>query len=362
MNSRQIRSSKCLAVECPEIAAQWHPTKNGEMNPRDITSHSSRKIWWRCEKGHEWQATVYHRTKKHSGCPYCSGRYPIKGENDLETLYPELVKEWNHEKNGSLKPNNCKPGSNRKVWWICPKGHEWQTLVYHRALRRTGCPYCAGNLVLPGENDLLTLFPEIATELDIRKNQGVSPSELCAKSGKSVWWQCKEGHSWKTAIISRTNLKSGCPFCAGKQAIAGENDLGTLRPDLAAEWHPSKNKDFTPSECTFSSGRKVWWICKEGHEWRAVVSTRTGKDRCGCPYCSGRYAISGVNDLETVNPELATEWHTKKNKLIHPSNVLPNSNKKVWWRCNICGYEWRAQISGRSVRGSGCPRCLGRVK
>lgn len=433
MNSRQIKRGNTLVVEFPEIAAQWHPTKNGDLspfsigsssaasvwwvcikghewktqvhhrtkentgcpycsgrlpikgendfktlypglssewcheknnglNPEDISPHSSRKIWWKCEKGHEWQATPYHRTKKRSGCPYCSGRYPIKGENDLETLYPGLVKEWDYEKNGSLKPSDCKPGSNRKVWWKCKKGHKWQTLIYHRALRGTGCPYCAGNLVMPGENDLLTLFPEIAAEFDGSKNEELDPSELCGKSRKKVWWRCKKGHSWQASVISRTNLNAGCPFCAGKLPVPGENDLGTLRPDLAAEWHPDRNRGFTPSDCTISSGRKVWWYCKEGHEWQSVVSSRTGKDSCGCPYCYGRYAISGVNDLETVDPELATEWHPTKNKMVHPSNVLPNSNKKAWWKCTVCGYEWRALISGRSSQGRGCPRCSGRVK
>lgn len=433
MNSRQSKRDKCLAAEFPEIAAQWHPTKNGELSPHgigsissakvwwtceeghewqaqvrhraidgngcpycsgrypvkgindletiypelakewnpdknggihpwDVTAYSSRKIWWRCEKGHEWQTAVCHRAKNHSGCPYCSGRYPVKGENDLETLYPGLVKEWDYEKNGSLRPSDCKPGSNRKVWWKCKKGHGWQTLVYHRTLRGTGCPYCAGNLVLPGENDLLTLFPEIAAEFDGNKNEELNPSEMCGKSGKKVWWRCEKGHSWQASVISRTNLNAGCPFCAGKLPVPGENDLGTLRPDLAVEWHPDRNKSFTPSDCTISSGRKVWWRCKEGHEWQSVVSARTGKDNCGCPYCSGRYAISGVNDLETVNPELAAEWHPTKNKMVHPSNVLPNSNKKAWWQCSICGYEWRSQVCGRSARGSGCPRCTGRVK
>ena len=103
------------------------------------------------------------------------------------------------------------------------------------------------------------------------------------------------------------------------------------------------------------------WSCREGHEWKSVVSARTGKDNCGCPYCYGRYAVPGVKDLETVNPELASEWHPTKNK-TKPSRILPNSNKKAWWLCPECGYEWRTLITSRSARGSGCPRCLGRVR
>lgn len=193
------------------------------------------------------------------------------------------------------------------------------------------------------------------------KNAGITPAEICAKSGKKIWWRCKKGHSWQAPVISRTNLKAGCPICAGQRTLPGENDLATLRPDLVAEWHPSKNRDFKPSDCTISSGRKVWWRCKEGHEWQSVVSARTGKDSCGCPYCYGRYAVTGVNDLEAVKPELALEWHPTKNKM-KPSQILPNSNKKAWWLCPECGYEWRTLIPSRSARGSGCPRCAGRVR
>ena len=361
MNSRRIDKDKSLAALYPEIAAQWHPAMNGDLTPYDVGNGSNVKVWWMCDKGHKWQAMPCHRTKHRSGCPYCSGRYAIKGENDLETLYPDLVKEWNYERNGDLQPYDCKPFSNRKVWWICKEGHEWQTEVYHRTGRGTGCPYCSGNIVIPGKTDLQTLFPEIACEFDADKNKETTPSQVCAKSGKKIWWLCNKGHSWQASVISRTNLKAGCPFCVGKHPVPGVNDLATLRPDLAAEWHTEKNRNFTPTDCTISSGRKIWWRCREGHEWQSVVSARTGKDNCGCPYCCGRYAISGINDLEIVNPELASEWHPTKNK-AKPSHILPNSNKKAWWLCPECGYEWRTLITSRSARGSGCPRCAGRVR
>ena len=356
-----VRGVNDLETIYPELAREWSPDKNGGTAPWEVTSHSSRKVWWRCEKGHEWQAAVCHRAKNHSGCPYCSGRYPVKGENDLETLYPDLVKEWNYEKNRGFSPSDCKAGSNKKVWWVCGEGHEWQTLVYHRTSRGTGCPYCSGNIVIPGKTDLLTLFPEISSEFDAGKNDRITPETICAKSGRKVWWLCSKGHSWQAPVISRTKLRAGCPFCVGQCTVPGENDLATLRPDLAAEWHSSKNRDFKPSDCTISSGRKVWWRCREGHEWQSVVSARTGKDNCGCPYCYGRYAVPGVNDLETVNPKLALEWHPTKNK-TKPSQIMPNSNKKAWWLCPECGYEWRTLIPSRSARGSGCPRCAGRVR
>ena len=130
-----------LETTNPELAQQWHPTKNGEASPYDVSDGSSVKAWWLCNKGHEWQAATCHRTRNHSGCPYCSGRYAIKDENDLATLYPDLVKEWNYEKNGNLRPEQFAAYSSKKVWWKCKKGHEWQARIADRNKGR-GCPIC----------------------------------------------------------------------------------------------------------------------------------------------------------------------------------------------------------------------------
>ena len=342
----------------PEIAKQWNYNRNGGSKPLDYKGGSSKKVWWICEKGHEWCVSITHRTSRGSGCPYCSGRYAITGENDLETLYPEIAKQWDYEKNGERVPSNYKPYSNVKVWWKCNKGHRWKISIYSRIGKGTGCPYCAKLIVIPGKTDLQTLFPNIANEYDYEKNKGTSAMDLCAKSNKKVWWKCKEGHSWEASVISRTNLKSGCPYCAGQRPVIGVNDLGTLYPELAAEWNIEKNKKLKPQDCTISSGKRVWWICSKGHEWQTVINTRTGKNKCGCPYCSGRYAINGVNDLQTINSELALEWHPYKNRILKPSDVLPNSNKKVWWICEK-GHEWQSAVNHRS-RGRGCPYCVGK--
>lgn len=355
-----ITGENDLQTLFPVIAQEWNFEKNKDITPNKVKPGSSKKVWWKCKKGHEWQAIVYHRTKNNSKCPYCSGRYAIMGENDLQTLMPNIAKEWHPIKNKELLPTDVKPGSNIKVWWHCKEGHEWKAAVVDRTRKNgSNCPYCSGNINIKGKTDLQTLFPEIAAEFNNEKNVGVSPSELFAKSGKKFWWNCNNGHSWQASVISRTNLKAGCPFCAGQRPVLGENDLKTLRPDLALEWHPNKNRNFTPSDCTISSGRKIWWKCKKGHEWQSVVSTRTGKDNCGCPYCTGRYAVSGKNDLATLKPNLVKEWNYKKNKSLLISEIKISSNKRVWWICEN-GHEWKTSISSRTKeKGTSCPYCSG---
>lgn len=105
-------------------------------------ANSHKKMWWKCNKGHEWQATIASRNKG-SGCPYCAGKKVLKGYNDLQTVNPTLASEQNYGKNGNLVPDKLTANSSKKVWWKCEKGHEWEAQVYNRNNGR-GCPYCAG--------------------------------------------------------------------------------------------------------------------------------------------------------------------------------------------------------------------------
>ena len=194
----------------PEIAKEWHYEKNGNLKPENVTANTTKKVWWICHKGHEWQATIASRNRNH-GCPYCAGRYPVTGENDLLTVNPTLASEWNYEKNKELKPEHLTPNSGKKVWWICSQKHEWQAAIYSRS-SGCGCPYCAGNKVLRGYNDLQTVNPTLATEWNYEKNDGLTPLDVLPNSDKKVWWKCCKGHEWQSTIGHR-NHGRGCPKC-----------------------------------------------------------------------------------------------------------------------------------------------------
>lgn len=114
-----------FATTHPELAKQWHPTKNGALTPQDVTAGTHRKVWWMCEKGHEWQAAVFSRTANGAGCPVCAGKVIAPGENDLRTIYPSIAREWHPTRSGTRTPGNISPYSNRKVWWVCEKGHPY---------------------------------------------------------------------------------------------------------------------------------------------------------------------------------------------------------------------------------------------
>lgn len=116
----------------------------------------------------------------------------------------------------------------------------------------------------------------------------------------------------------------------------------------------------TPKNVNGGSHLKVWWLCEKGHEWQADVNNRVLKN-IGCPICSGKKVLAGFNDLGTLMPELAAEWHPIKNGALKASDVRPGSNKKAWWLCPVCGHEWQAVINSRS-QGHGCPNCNNRKK
>jgi len=468
-----------LQASNPVLAKEWNYEKNDGLTPVDVTPNSGKKVWWKCSDGHEWQATINSRNKGHR-CPYCSGLYVIKGENDLQTINPVLAKEWNYEKNNKFTPLNVSSNSEKKVWWKCPKGHEWQATISNRNKGR-GCPVCNSerqtsfpeyvivfylkkyglevihsyreqgyelDIYIPSKkiaieydgsfwhenktkkdleknqkcvkdgiklyriregltplndssidyiiqenredfskaleevlyeiigtnidvdiekdsiaienlrqytekhNSILFSNSEIAKEWNYEKNGNIKPEHLSTNSNKKVWWKCSNGHEWQANIDSRTR-GSGCPYCSGRYTIKGENDLQIGNPTLAKEWNYEKNDGLTPVDVTPNSGKKVWWKCSQGHEWQAKIYHRNNGS--GCPYCSGRYAVKGKNDLQTVNPTLAAEWNYEKNNGLNPEDVLPNSGQKVWWKCSQ-GHEWQAVIQNRT-NGRGCPYC-----
>lgn len=545
----------------PNIASEWDYEKNGEKTPANYTVRSGERVWWKCKRNHSWEAVIASRTgNKYVGCPYCSGLLPIEGETDLLTTNPELISEWNYEKDTLLTPNMVKAGSSDKVWWICDKGHEWQAVISSRTVNESGCPFCSGRYAIQGENDLMSVDSPLLKEWNYDRNGRLTPSDFKEHSARKIWWKCKKGHEWCSSISDRSR-GDGCPYCSGKRVLVGFNDLAHINPYIAKEWNYEKNGNKIPQKYTCKSGIKVWWKCEKGHEWKTSISNRSRGDGCpkcnsgirtsfpeqaiyfyvkkiypdavnrctdvlpngmeidifipsinvgieydgsvwhesdkalekevkkyieckrndiflirvkekggnarenscdvmlriddsfnneaysslfmqlskyikipneidvkndrvniqenykteiknnsfgskyadlvvewdsekngmltpymfssnsgeriwwkccknhswqttistrakgsGCPYCSGRYAIKGENDLQTLRPEIASEWNYNKNGNLLPCEFKSQSNKKVWWKCKE-GHEWEAIIANRTRRGDGCPVC-----
>ena len=239
-------------------------------DPKKYKANSNKKMPWICDKNHKWEISIGSRNGKKTGCPYCSGRLAITGENDLQTVNPELAKEAD-----GWDPSTVLPNSNKKRGWKCKKGHKWDAHPNNRTNGK-GCPYCNGLLVITGENDLQTVNPELAKEAD-----GWDPSTVLPNSNKKRGWKCKKGHKWDAHPANRT-MGKGCPYCANQKVLTGFNDLKTKFPIIAKEangWDPRK---VLPSLT-----KSKPWKCECGYEWSVSPKVRTSNDPpTGCPKCA----------------------------------------------------------------------------
>jgi superfamily II DNA or RNA helicase len=358
---QRVSTTNSLAGLYPDVAAEWHPTKNGGLTPDRVVAGSSAKAWWTCANGpdHEWSAVIGNRAKLQAGCPFCAGQR-ASVTNSLANLFPEVAAEWHPTKNGVLTPEKVVAGSNAKAWWKCPKGpdHEWQATLNNRTASRSGCPCCA-NQQVSVTNSLATVFPAVAAEWHPTKNGDLKPERVIAGSDIKAWWVCPRGpdHEWQATVGSRTFGGRGCPQCRGFR-VSVTNSLAARHPNLAAEWHPTKNGTLTPEQVVTGAKKKIWWKCLQGpdHEWEAIVSDRTGK-QSGCPFCAGRLP-SVTNSLANLFPEVAAEWHPTKNGDLTPDRVPAGTNTHAWWQCRKePSHEWQARVVSRTGRGLGCPLC-----
>lgn len=293
-SGQSLSYSSSLAAKFPDIASQWLSEKN-DIGPDNVFPSSEKKIWWRCDKGHMWRATVLARTHGNN-CPYCGNRKILSGFNDLKSANPSFLSEWVYSKN-STTPDKVFTKSTKKVWWRCAHGHEYEASPYYRWIGE-GCPYCAGKKPVVGVNDFLSTNPALAIEWDYGRNGDLTPNSVKAGSNKKVWWKCKKcGRQWQATIWSRTQGR-GCPYCSGKKAIVGLNDICTTHPQLIEEWNYSKNQD-APETKTHGSRYRAWWKCKLcGFEWQTTISTRCSGS--GCPKCAGKRSIGDKDVYKEV--------------------------------------------------------------
>lgn len=197
-------------------------------------------------------------------------------------------------------------------------------------------------------------------EWDEIQNGDLSPQDIPYGSSKLIHWKCMNGHSWTANLNNRTNsnLKSGCPYCAGLRAIPGVNDFATRHPQLLPEWAEDLNIGIDCHSVGEFSNKQVWWRCKAGHTWKARIADRVINED-GCPYCANRKILPGYNDLASVAPDLAAEWNYERNSAKRPDKILFGSSVSVWWKCRL-GHEWKTSIDNRYTKKSKCPYCTGR--
>ncbi len=209
---RKPRPGQSLADRFPDIAAQWHPTRNGALTPAQIMPASNTKTWWRCRDGHEWEATVAGRTSSRgSGCPVHAGRQVVMGVNDLATRFPDIAAQWHPTRNEHTS-DDVVAGSATRVWWRCDLGHEWVATINNRTSRGSGCPVCAGKRPFTEATTLAAQLPELAAQWHPHNNAHLTPDQVSVTTGQKVWWECPTGHVYRAGVAARVR-GAGCPLC-----------------------------------------------------------------------------------------------------------------------------------------------------
>ena len=593
--------NKIKVLEIEELTSLLNNDRN-TLDGIDVSKlyvNSSKEIYWKCKNGHTFKEKVNVMYRRKHKCFYCTCRQVWPGENDLQTLYPELAKEYDVEKN-RITPDKISPKDADTYWWTCENNHpSFPQSVEHRVSRKTVCPYCTGKKVISGQTDLETLFPDIAREWDVEKNNGILPRNVSPYTYNSYWWNCPKGHSYKKKVILRTKYhkpvdctkcvkahstsfpeqaifyyakkcfpeainRYRAPFDNGMEldiyipayrmgieydGIAFHNDeeqhkreykkylackqlgirlvrikesentwndtaddifyvrkkqndrdlqaflmfmfgslfvlsahtftaensreaflnryygfptdfdvsrdrpeileylvdvehsFGVQYPELARLWCKEENGSLTPFMFTSGSNYQATWkcplcsstwkspicsivsrkvkfckACSMRENGKTLTKVKTAKhgsladrsdillrqwdyeangnlspyeiplnytfpvswkcDKCGyqwslspnsrvragsiadCPHCTGRVAMPGVDDLETLYPDVAKDWDYEKNNGVLPSQIKPYSNKKYYWHCPTCGKSYPA-YPGNRIKGCGCSDCKG---
>ena len=190
--------------------ATTHPGLAAELVDQSLATKlnagSNKAVEWSCKAyGHGWRTNVNNR-RKGTGCPVCIGKAVLAGFNDLATTHPDLAAEL-------VDPTLATQlgfGSGKSVEWSCKAHrHVWEAAVSSRS-SGIGCPYCSGNSLMLGFNDLATTHPDLAAEL---VDQSVA-TEHSFGTHRKAKWRCKaQGHVWEAEIVSRSS-GIGCPECA----------------------------------------------------------------------------------------------------------------------------------------------------
>lgn len=201
-------------------------------------------------------------------------------------------------------------------------------------------------------------FPHLVAQWDSRNE--LLPYQVSQGSNRKVRWKCHAGpdHEWTSVVATRVR-GAGCPFCTGRR-VSVTNSLATCHPDIAAQWHPKKNRSLQPDQVVRSAKVRVWWKCPAGpdHEWRTTIHSRTSGRRVrGCPFCAGN-RVSQATSLATLHPVLARQWDRSRNGELTAFDVTTGSHQEVWWKCpRIPSHVWRASVKNRAIGGTNCPVC-----
>lgn len=238
-------------------------------------------------------------------------------DNSMLRARPYLFELWDFDKNKEIDIYEVSRGSDKLAWWtcnVCNENYEYRIELINRG---RGCPYCSGKRVA-NSNCLATLRPDIINYWSVKNK--ITPYDVTCGSSKKVWWYCGVCDDEYPMVVNKKTSGRGCSICSGYYTTR-KNSFGGLFPDIATQWHPSKNGELTPYDVSRRSGKKVWWKCSEcNFDYQMTVDKRSSMDSNSnyCTVCS-----SGLSFGEKIVYEL-----------LSISNLDFNREKSFGWSNN----------------------------
>ncbi len=321
-----------LADLYPRVADEWDDDLNRPLTPSLFSPGSDQKVFWRCLRGHSFEASIKNRVARSSGCPHCqialqsnrSIATAIKRIGSIADKAPHLLPYWDIGGNEGNLPDKVPFSLHKTFAWRCLQGHTFRRQL-KTMMGGAGCPVCCS---------IRFSSPLLYSEWDFEKNGELKPEETQPGSIKFIWWRCENGHSWGSTAAARTFNGKKCLSC---------RSVGFLYPQLLQEWDEDRNQGKDPYLVSSGSDERIWWKCAEGHHWQSTVSTRTNRNS-GCPACSKfvRGELVRVQKLKKSGslaekyPEVAKWWHPTLNGDVSATDFSSNSHRLFWWVCR-CG-------------------------
>lgn len=349
-----MKTTKEYLISNQFLMKEWHWNKNVELglNPSNLTFGSNRRAWWHCSKcSYTWESKISNRALLKRGCPCCARQIVVKGINDLASTHPHLAQEWHPTKN-LLKPYEVVAGSKIKIWWQCPKGHEYQASLLHRK-HGTRCPMCNfGRQTSFAEQCVFFYVKQLYPDAINRyKSEWLGNFELDIYIPSIHYAIEYDGMAWhKNETINREQRKY--KLCSEKniKLIRLREQFVELGSDIADYQYSCKNL-YKPHNLEKILINLLTFLNFKGIG--CPIHINIEKDKTLIQQYMQEIE---KNSFADKFPDLAKEWHPTKNIGLSPNMFKPYSDKKVWWICKTCGYEYESTVGHRAY-GSACKKC-----
>jgi hypothetical protein len=314
------RARTAAARKAPIIARFYRlVTRRGGVvrSPQYVTAQTRLRL--ACRRGHEWEA-VPARILRGSWCPICAGK-KIQGVRRHDVL----VRLRNiAAKRGGRVLSPAFEGSKIPIWVRCAHGHRWAARA-DSFDRGVWCRACE-------QESLLALLRSIA-----KRWGGACLSRHCRNGKDWLLWRCIQGHRWRARA---EQIKRGI-WCA-KCRLPSPGDLGRMRRIAHEHGGECLSKTYV------DSATKLWWRCREGHEWDADPAAIV--QGSWCRICERGWGRSRVRLSIEIMHEMAAE---RGGKCL--SSSYNGIYARLRWRC-ARGHEW-VSVANNIRRGWWCPRC-----